>query len=123
MKLNETEEEKSEALEWFEKNFNNEKIIDYIQEYILDGYFNLFTDEKSLKTKLKFIDKYLEQNDCSNDIFSMGRFEFQQFVNARVKTMELLKFPESEIIDFLEQYSNIYEEKMYDDLYVAVEKT
>lgn len=72
---------------------------------------------------MKFIDKYLEQNDCSNDIFSMGRFEFQQFVNARVKTMELLKFPESEIIDFLEQYSNIYEEKMYDDLYVAVEKT
>lgn len=53
----------------------------------------------------------------------MGRFEFQQFVNARVKTMELLKFPESEIIDFLEQYSNRYEEKMYDDLYVAVEKT
>ena len=56
---------------------------------------------------MKFIDKYLEQNDYSNDIFSMGRFEFQQFVNARVKTMELLKFPESEIIDFLEQYSNI----------------
>lgn len=102
-----SEEEKTEALKWFEENFNNEKIIDYIQEYILDGYFNLFTDEKSLKTKLKFIDKYLEQNDYSNDIFSMGRFEFQQFVNARVKTMELLKFPESEIIDFLEQYSNI----------------
>lgn len=102
-----SEEEKTEALKWFEKNFNNEKIIDYIQEYILDGYFNLFTDEKSLKTKLKFIDKYLEQNDYSNDIFSMGRFEFQQFVNARVKTMELLKFPESEIIDFLEQYSII----------------
>lgn len=72
---------------------------------------------------MKFIDKYLEQNDYSNDIVSMGRFEFQQFVNARVKTMELLKFPESEIIDFLEQYSNRYEEKMYDDLYVAVEKT
>ena len=102
-----SEEEKSEALEWFEKNFNNEKIIDYIQEYILDGYFNFFTDEKSLKTKLKFIDKYLEQNDYSNDIFSMGRFEFEQFVKARVKTMELLGFPETEIVDSLEQYSDI----------------
>ena len=56
---------------------------------------------------MKFIDKYLEQNDYSNDIFSMGRFEFEQFVKVRVKTMELLKFPEFEIIDFLEQYSSI----------------
>ena len=39
-----SEEEKIEALKWFEKNFNNEKIIDYIQEYILDGYFFAFMD-------------------------------------------------------------------------------
>ena len=39
-----SEEEKTEALKWFEKNFNNEKIIDYIQEYILDGYFFAFMD-------------------------------------------------------------------------------
>ena len=102
-----TEKEKSEALKWFEKNFNNERIIDYIQEYVLNGYFNLFTDEKSLKSKLKFIDKYLEQNDYSNDISSIKKYEYQHFVKAYVKTMELLDFPESEIIDFMERYSGI----------------
>lgn len=100
--------ETAEALKWFEKNFSNEKIIDYIQEYILNIYICMFNDEKSLKSKLTFFDKYLKEKFDLNGVQCFDNFEYEKIAIAKINTMKLLGFSEIEVVSFMEKFSSIH---------------
>ena len=113
-----TDAERKKARSWFEKNMHNEKIIDYMQEYLFDAYIDFFTDEESLHAQIKFIDFFLEDTDrnSAHDIFSV-RYECERYAEARIHCMEKLNLPESEILSFTEKYLE------FDNIcYLAVEK-
>lgn len=113
-----TGDERRKARLWFEKNMHNEKIIDYMQEYLFSAYTDFFTDEESMRAQIKFIDSFLEETDSgsAHDIFS-ARCEVEQYAEARIHCMEKLNLPEDEILSFMEKYFE------FDNIcYIAVEK-
>ena len=74
------DDERKKARLWFEANMHNEKIIDYMQEYLFPAYMDLFTDEDSLRAKIKFIDSFLEETSpaAAHNIFS-ARYAGEDF--------------------------------------------
>ena len=112
------DDECKKARLWFEENMHNEKIIDYMQEYLFPAYMDFFTDEDSLRAQIKFIDSFLEGTspEAAHNIFSV-RYEVKSYIEAKIHCMEKLNFSENEIISFMEKYLE------FDNIcYIAVEK-
>lgn len=102
------DKEKEVAHIWLEKNIENEKIIDYIREYIFDAYSDFFTDEESLKRQLNFFDSYLSKNFSSEKITDWNfRYKFEKYAICELKCMEELKFSNDEILKFCRKYDSI----------------
>ena len=83
------DDKRKKARLWFEANKKNEKIIDYMQEYLFPAYMDFFTDEDSLRAQIKFIDSFLEETspEAAYNIFS-ARYEVENYVEAKIHCME-----------------------------------
>lgn len=104
------EKEKYKVFDWLENHLEDEKLMDYIRDYIFVAYIDFFTDEKYLRKKIVFFDRCLEENYSSENFSDfVALYKLRKYAENRLACMEKLKCPEEETSAFCKKYEKIYE--------------
>jgi hypothetical protein len=101
----------AEYRKWFEVNIENEKIIDYIQDALYGIYFENFTDEESLKSKIRWLDSRTERTQKGETGGSewTNRFRLETDIKQKIGCMQKLNYSREEIFSLMSAYSDMPE--------------
>lgn len=99
----------AEYRKWFESNIENNKIIDYIQDDLYRIYFENFTDDESLKSKIRWLDSRIERTEKGETCGSewTNRFKLETAVTQKIECMQKLNYSREEIFSFMNTYSEM----------------
>ncbi len=101
----------AEYRKWFEVNIENDKIIDYIQDDLYRIYFENFTDEESLKSKISWLDGRIERTK-KGEMYGSGwtnRFKLETDIKQKIGCMQKLNYSREEIFSLMSTYSEMPE--------------
>lgn len=101
--------EKEKAFTWIENHLEDEKIVDYIRDYIFNAYINFFNDKKNLERKIVYFDKFLNEFYSDENLNGFHSFKIKSYAENRFKCMEKLKQTQDEIVAFCKKYEKVPE--------------
>jgi len=101
----------AEYRKWFEVNIENDKIVDYIQDDLYRIYFENFTDEESLKSKIRLLDSRIERTKKEEKSGSewSNQLKLETDIKQKIGCMQKLNYSREEIFSLMSAYSEMPE--------------